>query len=173
MTSDGLTVRPERPDDQAGIASVIHAAFGSEGEALLVERLRQAGALTVSLVAVDSGQVIGHVALSPVTIDGRDGHGRWLGLAPVTVRPDRQRAGVGRRLVEQAVALAAATGASEIFVLGHADYYAALGFDEATACGWRCIYDVPADVFRVRCLRPAASRPAAGTVRYHSAFDAL
>ena len=74
---------------------MVNAAFGQAAEGDLVARLRDRGALAVSLVAEAGGKVVGHVALSPVTINGRAGGGRWPGLAPLAVDPNRQRRGVG------------------------------------------------------------------------------
>jgi len=174
MTIGELSVRPERPGDEDGIAKVVNAAFGQTAEADLVARLRDRGALAVSLVAEAGGQVVGHVALIPVTVDGRSGGGRWLGLAPLAVDPDRQRQGVGRRLAAAALDAAARGNGAVVFVLGDSGYYGALGFEEAVQFGWRCTYDAPPAAFRVRLLGgPAEDLPPAGTVRYHEAFDGL
>ena len=66
----------------------------------IVEALRAAGALSVSLVAVVDGDVVGHIAFSPVTVsDGRSG---WYGVGPVSVvaaaatAGDREGFGPGR-----------------------------------------------------------------------------
>jgi putative acetyltransferase len=170
-----LGVRPERPGDEDGIQGVVSAAFGQTAEADLVARLRDRGALAVSLVAEAAGELVGHVALSPVTVDGRPGGGRWLGLAPLAVDPDRQRQGAGRRLVAAALDAAIGDGATLVFVLGDSRYYGALGFEEAARFGWRCTYDAPSAAFRVRLLGGSAGEdlPPAGTVRYHEAFDGL
>ncbi|MCI0640707.1 MAG: N-acetyltransferase [Gemmataceae bacterium] len=89
-------LRLEQETDQAASHAVHASAFPTAVEARLVDALRAAGRLTVSLVAVDVGQVVGHVALSPVTVAGAaDG----LGLAPVAVLPAHQRHGIGGRLV--------------------------------------------------------------------------
>ena len=170
-----LSVRPERAGDEDDIARVVSAAFGQAAEADLVARLRGQGALVVSLVAETAGEIVGHVALSPVAVDGRAGGGRWLGLAPLAVEPDRQRQGIGRRLAAAALDAAARGGGAVVFVLGDSRYYGALGFEEAIRLGWRCTYDAPSAAFRVRLLGgPAAEDlPPAGTVRYHGAFDGL
>lgn len=167
---DVLMIRPETAGDGAAVSLVLADAFKGAGEARLVEALRAAGALTTSLVAVAGGRVLGHAALSPVTVERSAGP--WLGLGPVAVAGEAQGRGIGRRLVAEAVAAAEAAGAAAVFVLGHSTYYAALGFDEAAACGWRCTYPAPAAAFRVRRLDPSRLPPA-GIVRYHAAFEAL
>lgn len=173
VTNDEVSLRPERPGDEAAISGVIGGAFGGAAEAFLVDRLRAAGALDSSLVAEVAGAVVGHVALSPVTIDGQAGHGRWLGLAPLAVAADHRRHGLGRHLVERALAAAADRHATLVFVLGRPAYYADLGFEEAAPLGWQCVYEVPSAAFRVWRPGTAADLQVTGTVRYHQAFDSL
>lgn len=170
MSDRALIIRPERPDDAAAITALITAAFGQAAEADLVRRLRADGSLAVSLLAVEDGEAVGHVALSPVTVDHVDGAGRWLGLAPLAVRPDRQRQGIGGRLVEAALDVAEASGASVVFVLGEPAYYGRFGFRPAAGFGWRCSYEVPAEAFRARCFHGAAPLPSPGLVLYAEVF---
>src|SRR5262249_60709592 len=85
-------VRPEEADDAAGIFAIHAAAFPTDAEARLVDALRAAGRLAISLVAEDDGRVVGHVAFSPVSVGGATG---GLGLAPLAVAPGSQRRGIG------------------------------------------------------------------------------
>lgn len=99
-----MLIRPERPDDDDTIDRLTTAAFEpqwfSDGsEASIVRRLRASGDLTLSLVAEDDGDLVGHAAFSPATIDGS--HNGWFGLGPISVRLDRQRRGTGRALVTE------------------------------------------------------------------------
>lgn len=93
-----IQIRPEQAQDIAAIESVTVAAFrnaphASHAEHVIVRALRRAGQLTVSLVAVRDGSVIGDIALSPVAISGGAAH--WYGLGPISVLPAHQ----GRALV--------------------------------------------------------------------------
>ena len=95
MTHD---IRSERSDDFASIREVTEVAFAgttyaSGDEQDIVDRLRSAGALPVSLVATIDGEVIGHVAFSPAK--AADATGPWFTLGPVSVHPDKQRQGIG------------------------------------------------------------------------------
>ena len=172
-----LLVRPERSGDEATISAVTgsafaHAEHASGTEQLVVEALRQGRALTVSLVAEVDGAVVGHAAISPVTIDpsevpaGRATPGSidgWYGLGPVSVRPGHQGRGIGTALVEQA--LAAIAGEEGCVVLGDPLYYGRFGFRPDPRL---VLPGAPPEYFQV--LRLAAGEVPHGTVRYHRAF---
>ena len=66
-----MHIRPERPEDAPAIAALVERAFASAPhsngrEQFIVSALRSAGALTVSMVVEQAGQLVGHVAFSPV-----------------------------------------------------------------------------------------------------------
>jgi putative acetyltransferase len=164
-----VDVRPEIPGDEAAISDVITAAFlgashSGGNEARIVETLRDTASLTVSLVATEGDRIVGHVAFSPVTVDGRsDG---WFGLGPVAVVPDRQGNGIGRALIEAGLAQLRVEGASGCVVLGEPRYYRRFGF---TADPDFRLAGVPPEYFQ--CLM-FTEQPRGGLVEYHRAFDA-
>ncbi len=159
-------IRPERPGDAAAIRAVTAAAFAgaphaSGTEAAIVDALRDAGALSLSLVAIEAGKVAGHVAFSPVTIAGREAG--WLGLGPASVRPDLQRRGIGSALIRAGLDQSAAAGC---VVLGDPGYYARFGFvpdPGLTYAGAPPAYFV---------ALPLAGPVPRGAVAYHPAFGA-
>ena len=165
-----LDVREEHDGDAAAIGAVERAAFGQPGEAALVEGLRAAGALAVSLVAVLDDVIVGHAALSPVEVAGGR---RVLGLGPVAVLPACQACAVGSRLVEEGLARAGERGALAVVVLGDPAYYARFGFVPASRFGIRYPGPVPDEAFMAAELVPDALAEAAGAVRYHPAFEAV
>jgi putative acetyltransferase len=177
VTAEPILYRPELPTDAPAIAAVVASAFGRPAEARLVDALRASAALDLSLVALlvafSGADLIGHVALSAVSMDRLGGGGRWQGLAPLSVSPAHQRRGIGRMLVQRALAAAEKVGVAAMFVLGSPDYSGRLGFAKARPLGWRCVYDAPSAAFRVRRLAAAADIPPAGTVRYRAEFAAL
>src|SRR5690554_4955649 len=125
-----VQIRAETPGDAPAILAVTQAAFAeaehsSGTEGAIIEALRQAGALTVSLVADADGMVIGHIAFSPITVNGRDEG--WFGLGPVSVDPGRQGNGVGSRLVSDGVAQLKTRGAKGCVVLGDPRFYKHFG----------------------------------------------
>jgi putative acetyltransferase len=163
-----LEIRPERRNDVAAISNVITAAFEtaphrSGTEARIVEGLRTGGALTVSLVAEEDGEIVGHVAFSPVMVAGVGG---WYGLGPVSVRPDKQRRGVGRSLVCAGLDHLRALRVPGCVVLGDPAFYQRFGFESDPALTYggyhspyfqRLVFGGP---------------PASGDVIYHAAFEA-
>ena len=170
MATRDLTIRPERDGDAEAIRSVVAAAFPTAAEAHLVDALRQQQAAVISLVADEGGQVVGHILFSPVTLDGADA--RMLGLAPMAVRPDRQRQGIGSALVRRGLDASRERGAAAVVVVGHPAFYPRFGFIPASRFAVRCEYDVPDDVFMALELTAGVLRPG-GLVRYHSAFADL
>ena len=117
-----MQLRPERPGDEDAIHDLTAIAFEpmpfSDGsEAPIIRALRDSGDLTLSIVAEDDGEVVGHVAFSPVTVDGEDRG--WYGLGPVAVRPDRQREGIGRSLVEAGLERLRTRGARGCALIGN------------------------------------------------------
>lgn len=163
-----VIIEAEHASDIDAIRAVNDAAFGFPAEGKIVDALREAGALTISLVARADGRVVGHVAFSPVTSTRETA--KLLGLGPVAVLPELQRRGIGSALIREGLAQARLGGYDGVVVLGHADYYPRFGFAPASRFGIRCEYDVPDEAFMVLPLTPAGLTDSAGLVRYHAAF---
>jgi putative acetyltransferase len=164
-----MHLRAELPTDVEAVHELNRAAFGGADEALIVDSLRGAVTPLVSLVAEVDGTVVGHILFSPVTLASTS-HPLVMGLAPMAVRPDHQRSGVGTALVHAGLDACREIGAVAVVVLGHPTYYPRLGFVPASRFGLTCEYDVPDDVFMALELRPGALAAHKGQVRYHPAF---
>ncbi|GAA0620767.1 N-acetyltransferase [Brevundimonas kwangchunensis] len=164
-----MLIRPQTPADAAAIRAVTEAAFASAEhasgtEGAIVDALREAGALTLSLVAEQDGAIVGHAAFSPVRIDGEDCC--WFGLGPVSVAPDRQGKGIGTALVREGLSTLQDRDAAGCVVLGDPAYYGRFGFTSDHALRYP---GVPPQYFQS--LRWSGD-PVAGEVAYHSGFDA-
>lgn len=164
-----VTLRPEAPSDATAIERVTLDAFERaphtrHTEHLIVRALRQAGALTVSLVAEADGEVVGHVAVSPVRVS--DGAAGWFGLGPLSVSPAHQGKGVGGALMREALQALRALSASGCVLLGDPGYYRRFGF--APIAGL-VLPGVRAENFQAIVFEGA---PPQGDVTYHRAFEA-
>lgn len=167
MTSDA-TVREARPEDGPAIHEVHRAAFPTEGEAMLVDRLRADGDALASIVAVVDGTIVGHVLFSRMGIVSAAGEIPAVALAPVAVRPDRQCRGLGAALIEEGLKLAVDRGERIVLVLGDPTYYRRFGFTAEAAASIESPW--PGPHFMALALTPGALDDVAGRVRYARAF---
>lgn len=164
-----LTIRTEAASDADEISRVTKAAFadcphGNHTEQFIVTALRKAHALSVSLVAEVAGKVVGHVALSPVTVS--DGTAGWYGLGPISVLPELQRRGIGLSLMREALAALKALDARGCILVGDPAYYERFGFRPLPES---LIDGVPAPYVL---LLPLAPGSLTGRVTFHPAFTA-
>jgi putative acetyltransferase len=127
-----VNVRLERPDDRAATLDVERAAFGSEAEVDIVRAVRDEEG-SFALVAEEEGRIIGHVQMSRAWV----GSAAILALGPIAVRPERQRQGTGRAMIEGAVAEARSRGEVAVILLGDPALYPRFGFEPATRYGLR------------------------------------
>jgi putative acetyltransferase len=160
-----VRIRDETPRDITVIHDLVAAAFGRDEEARLVDRLRAEGDAAISLVACEGERLVGHILFSPMRAPFRA-----LGLAPVSVLPDRQRAGIGSVLIRAGLARAEAEGWQGVFVLGEPAFYRRFGFDPDLARGFQSPYAGPyLMALPFRGALPATS----GSVEYAPAFAAF
>lgn len=160
-----MIIREEEFDDAAAIHDVVRAAFGRIAEATLVDQLRADGDSVISLVAVDHASIIGHVMLSKMTAPFKA-----LGLAPLSVRPDRQMSGIGSLLVREALIGARQGDWGAVFVLGDPRFYCRFGFDPEAAS--RFISPFAGPHFMVLPMKSGLAA-VTGRIDYASAFAAL
>jgi putative acetyltransferase len=163
-----MMVRPEQPGDAVAIYAVHAASFPSAAEARLVDLLRAASRLHVSLVAEIGGIVIGHIAFSPVTV-ASDICG--AGLAPVAVVEPHRRQGIAAELIRAGLEACRAAGFGWVVVLGEPAYYSRFGFRAASEFGLYDEYGGPA--FQCIEVVPGTLPVGAGLVRYAPEFASL
>ena len=164
-----ITLRDETESDFAAIRDVTEAAFrtlaiSGHTEQFIIEALRTAGALTISLVATLNGTVVGHLAFSPVTMS--DGTPGWYGLGPVSVLPAYQRQGIGKAMIAEGLARLKALAANGCCLVGHPGYYGRFGFENPSGLA---LDGVPPEVFFALAFN---GRMPQGTVMFHKAFRA-
>lgn len=160
-------IRPENPADRAAIHFVTREAFrdrpySSQTEHLIVDRLRDVGALSLSLVAEVQGEVVGHIAFSPVEFS--DGSRGWFGLGPVSVLPSFQGQGIGGALIRRGLEILRGQAAAGCVVVGTPELYRKFGFQNDPQITFA---DCAPQYFLAQ---PLSSTPASGMVTYSAAF---
>lgn len=163
-----ISIRKEKNIDVEKIYEITEAAFlnaphTDHAEQFIVNALRNSGALAISLVAEDAGKVIGHVAVSRVSIsDGSEG---WFGLGPISVHPAAQRSGVGSKLMKKALAALKNINANGCVLLGDPSFYKRFGFEPIESL---VLPGVPPEYFQALVFKGSLPR---GEVSYHESFS--
>lgn len=165
-----LTIRPETPEDIDSIRYVNEQAFGQQNESKLIEKLRNHGVLTITLVAVHDGEIVGHIAFSPVVIESECSSFEAIALAPMAVLPAYQRKGIGSQMVRAGLEECRRLGHEIIVVLGHPDYYPRFGFVPARPKGIDCEFEVPEEAWMILELWEGALAGKRGIVRFQPEF---
>ncbi len=166
-----ICIREETPEDHEAIREVNRLAFGGDDEARLVDRLREEGLVVASLVAVEDGLVVGHILFSELPVETEVGVLPAVALAPMAVRPERQRQGIGSALVRRGLAVCRERGRAIAVVVGHPEYYPRFGFSPALARQLRAPFS--GEAFMAVELEPGALDGVTGTVRYPEAFGGV
>lgn len=164
-----ILIREEAAADYAVIETLTIAAFAQmpysqQTEQHIVRALRDSDQMTLSLVAEQAGEVIGHIAVSPVTLS--DGSTGWFGIGPLSVTPHHQHKGVGSQLMQAALSALQQQHAAGVVLVGDPGYYNRFGFQ---ACKQLSLPDIPAEYFLVQAFQetlPVAS------VQFSQAFQA-
>jgi putative acetyltransferase len=177
-----ISIRHEQPDDIAAVRAISELAFtpqtrrekelGRPAKAGIVDAIRSVCPDVVSLVAVDAGRIVGHIFFSPVFVSTAGGDVQGMGLAPMAVLPERQRQGIGSRLVRAGIDAMRERGCPFVIVVGHPEYYPRFGFIPASGHGLSCQWnDVPDEAFMVLVLNKDVMSRVSGVARYRDEFD--
>ncbi len=167
-----FTIRREQPGDTPLIGIVHRAAFPTDAEARLVDRLRDGEKAIVSLVAEMDTQLVGHIMFSPVSVVGHSTNQRGLGLAPVAVLPDNQGRGLGAALVQTGLISSRDEGYGFVAVLGEPAYYGRFGFRRASKLGISNEYEAD-EAFMVIEFEANALPPSGTLIKYAPEFAEL
>lgn len=162
-----MEIRSELPQDVAKIHELTAEAFSgmsysSGTEPYIVDALRAEGALALSLVAVEAGVILGHVAFSPM--QDASGKSDWCALGPVSILPSRQRQGIGSALIQEGLRRLKMLNLKGCALLGDVGYYGRFGFvrdAEVTLEG------VPAEYSLICWMRESAGSE---VLKFHEAF---
>lgn len=166
-----MKIRAENHSDISEIETLIYRAFENHPhhepgakptEHLIVNKLRDAKVLSLSLVCEDQTGIIGHIAFSPILINGEESV--WCGLGPVSVMPERQGEGIGGALIREGLSQLKAQGIEGVVLLGEPKYYGRFGFESQPNL---TLPSVPSEYFLALSL---ANNIPTGEVTYHSSF---
>ncbi|AXS39121.1 N-acetyltransferase [Breoghania sp. L-A4] len=166
--TESFTLRAPSADEHAAIATLLTAAFQGPDEARLVDLLRRSGAMLLERVAVDGAALLGHIAFSRVTVTDGDDTVRIAALAPLAVRPDLQRRGIGSALVRDGLKELRTRGEDLAVVVGDTAYYPRFGFSTELARQVSCSWSGPA--FMAMALAPDADRHLPVSVAFAEPF---
>ena len=165
-----VIIRKETTTDIETIRHINEQAFGQKEEAAIIDALRSRGAVTLSLVAISAGHIIGHILFSPVTIETESSSFAAVALAPMAVLPEYQNKGVGSQLVRGGLEKCRLSGHEMVVVLGHPNYYPRFGFVPAKPKGIECEFEVPEDAWMILEIREGALAGRRGTVKFQPEF---
>lgn len=171
-----VTIRQETKDDQPEVYAINTQAFGQEGEAMLVDRLRKTPSFVpeLSLVATSGDRLVGHILFSIISIsDGNGNKVESLALAPMAVRPEFQQQGIGGQLIQNGLKKARELKYTSVIVLGHEHYYPKFGFLPAEKWDIQSPYDVPSSFFMAVELIPDGLKDVNGMVQYPKEFEGV
>lgn len=153
MSLSRFVFSPEDPSHDAIIEEINAEAFGPGRHTRAAYRIREDGAhdRSLSFVALDGGEVIASVRMTPIAA----GTGRAMLLGPLAVRPDFKNMGIGRKLVALVVEKARESGkVGAVVLVGDAPYYGPLGFTQVEP--GRLTFPRPVDPRRVLVCELAA-----------------
>jgi len=165
-----MIIRKEMVSDIEAITEVTIAAFktlpiSNHTEQFIINALRAANVLTISLVSEIKEKVVGHIAFSPVTIS--DGSIGWYGLGPISVLPEYQKQGIGQSLINEGLSMLKDLGGQGCALVGDPNYYKRFGFRNYP----ELIYEgVPQEVFFAL---PFTENVPQGIFVFHEGFLAI
>ncbi|TWT80516.1 hypothetical protein CA13_19610 [Planctomycetes bacterium CA13] len=179
MTQAEVKIRKATGQDRDSILAVHMSAFGeAEGPVIvkLVDEMLDdaSGEPMLSLIAETDGKLVGHLLFTSADIEPDHGQVSASILAPLAVAQNRQRQGIGGRLIQTGLRLLEESGVDLVFVLGYPDYYSRFGFRPAGVQGLQATYPIPpqnADAWMVTELKPGTIENCDGTVRCSKALD--
>jgi predicted N-acetyltransferase YhbS len=172
-----VTLRQETPADYAVVFNLIEEAFMEEAysdhkEQYLVEKLRRSPVFVpaLSIVAEGNGEIVGHILLTKIQIKNNSKSYESLALAPISVKPEYQKMGIGGRLINEAHRIATTLGYKSVVLIGHAAYYPKYGYEPASKYGIKIPFSAPDENCMVIPLIENGLKEVSGVVEYAREF---
>jgi putative acetyltransferase len=170
-----LSFAAETTKDITSIREVVTAAFGQTSEAELIEVIRHSPNFIpeLSIVALENGDVLGHILFSAIAIQTEQEAIPALALAPLAVTPMRQQQGIGSQLVDMGLSKCRELGHSIVVIVGNPLYYERFGFQKASQFGLHSSLPFPDEIFMVLELKPGVLSNIRGSVQYPAYFEGV
>lgn len=171
MNLKDIQIRETKAEDFNDIIEVEKLAFGYDKEAKLVTELLadKSAEPIVSLLAFYKDEAIGHILFTRAYFDAKEEQPMMHILAPLAVKPEYQRKGIGGMLIKAGIQLLKDKGSNLVFVLGHKEYYPKYGFiPQATRLGFPAPYPIPdeySDYWMVQPLSPKGFEIGKGKIK--------
>lgn len=169
-----VKIRQEKRGDYNAVYEINSKAFGQDNESKLVDLLRMSDAFVpeLSLVAAVDNKLVGHILFTKIKIiaDNKNEF-ESLALAPMAVKPEFQKKGIGGQLIRRGLEIATKLNFQSVIVLGHKDYYPRFGFVATDKWKIKAPFDVPKDVFMGLELVKNGLKNVSGTVKYPEEFE--
>ncbi|MCK8487404.1 N-acetyltransferase [Paenibacillus sp. MBLB2552] len=169
-----MIIRTETNSDYDEVFKLNYLAFGNrEDESKLIERIRLSNEFIpeLSLVAEINKEIVGHILLSKATVEGQGKKSIVIVLAPIAVKPNFQKQGIGSSLIEEGIRRCKALGYGILLLIGHPSYYPRLGFKPARKYGLELKqFEVPDEVFMVYEVENGKLQEINGELKYPKAF---
>lgn len=169
-----MLIRTEKTEDYGQVFRLNVEAFGNrDDEARLVERIRLTPQYIpeLSVVVEQDGGIVGHILLSKADVVNGDVKHEAIALAPIAVKPELQRKGIGGALVREGLQRCKRLGYPLVLLIGHPTYYPRFGFRPARPFGLELKqFAVPDNVFMAAELEEGALGRITGELRYPPAF---
>ncbi len=168
-----IKYRQEEYNDHSAIFETNQLAFPEDNEARLVDMLRDSESFVneLSIVAEKDGEVVGHILFTKLTIESPKGDHIVLSLAPIAVKPNFQRQGIGTGLIKEGIKACKLLGYGAIVVFGHPEYYPRFGFSPAREKGLEAPFPAPDEAFMVYEILPGYLDNIQGMVKLAPEFD--
>ena len=168
-----IQIREEVQSDHSDVFVLNEIAFEQDGEAKLINLLRESSAFIpeLSLVALIDNDIVGHILFTKITIISDNGNEyNSLALAPMAVKPSYQKQGIGGQLINYGLGKAKELGHNSVIVLGHEHYYPKFGFLPTTKWNIKAPFDVPTNAFMAIELIENGLNGITGIVKYAKEF---
>jgi putative acetyltransferase len=168
-----LKIRQENKGDIKEVFEINSLAFGRENEAKLVNLLRNSDTFVpeLSLIATIDGKIVGYILFTRIKIvDNNHNEFDSLALAPLAVKPDNQKKGIGGQLIRAGLDKAKELNFKSVVVLGHQNYYPKFGFVQTSKWNIKSPFNSPTETFMGLELIEGGLNGVSGTVKYPKEF---